>query len=86
MSEAKRKLGGLLVGIGAFLALVCCAAPWLVGGLLVALGLGFILKNALLIALTVVGVILVLAGLALRRNQAKEKGSSDQAKEKGSSG
>ncbi len=76
MGEAKRKLGGLLVGIGALLALVCCAAPWLIGGLLVALGLGFILKSAVLITLTFVGIILVLAGLALRQKQAKEKGIS----------
>ena len=78
MSDGNRKLGALLVGFGGFsalLALVCCASPWLIGGLLIALGLGVVLKNAVLIALAVGGVILVLAGLALRRKHAKEKGS-----------
>ncbi len=76
MSGGNQKLGGLLIGIGALLAVVCCAAPWLLAGLLAALGLGLVLKSTVLVALTVVGVILVLVGLALRQKQAKDKGSS----------
>jgi hypothetical protein len=77
MSDANRKLGGLLVGFGALLVLICCAAPWLLAGLLVALGLGFALKSTVLIALTGGGLILVLAGLTLKGK--KQKGSSGRA-------
>ncbi len=48
MSDTNRKLGGVLVGVGglsAVLALLCCAAPWILSGALVALGLGFILRT-----------------------------------------
>lgn len=68
MSEANRKLGGALVGFGALLALICCAAPWLLAGLLAVLGLGFLLKSAVLIALILGGILLVFIGLALRQS------------------
>lgn len=76
MSDANRKLGGLLVGFGALLVLICCAAPWLLAGLLVALGLGFVLKSTILIALTAGGLVLVLVGLALKER--RKKGALDE--------
>ena len=45
----------MAVGIsGAAFAALCCVAPFIVAGLVTALGLGFILKDALLIGLLVV--------------------------------
>ena len=74
MSDANRKVGGILVGIGsvtAALALLCCLAPWLLVGFLVALGLGFILENVLLLTIAAVGVLVALLGFWLRRKNAK---------------
>lgn len=74
-----RKLGGALVsvgGAGALLALLCCVAPWLMGGLLVTLGLGFILKDSALLTLAAVGVLVAGAGWWLmrrRRNGERDK-------------
>jgi len=48
MNTTNRKLGGVLVGVcglSAALALLCYAAPWILGGVLVALGLGSFLKT-----------------------------------------
>lgn len=70
MSDLNRKLGGVLVGVGgltAALALLCCVAPWLLAGFLVALGLGFILKELLLLAIAAVGILVALFGFWLRR-------------------
>ncbi|MDF0667162.1 MAG: hypothetical protein P0119_13945 [Nitrospira sp.] len=45
----------MAVGLsGAALAALCCVAPFIVAGLVTALGLGFILNDALLIGLLVV--------------------------------
>ena len=54
MNDVNRKVGGVLVGVGgltAAVALLCCVAPWLLAGFLVALGLGFLLKDVLLLAI-----------------------------------
>ena len=78
MSEVNRKLGGVLVGVGgvtAALALLCCIAPWLLTGFLVALGLGFILRDVLLLAIAAVGVLVALFGFWLRRQHAKGEGA-----------
>lgn len=78
MSDADRKIGGILVGVGgvtAALALLCCIAPWLLAGFLVALGLGFILKNVLLLAIAAAGVLVALLGFLLRRKHAKGEGA-----------
>ena len=75
MSEVNRKVGGVLAGVGgvtAALALLCCIAPWLLAGFLVALGLGFILKDVLLLAIAAVGVLVALFGFWLRRKPAKQ--------------
>ncbi|MCA1556294.1 MAG: hypothetical protein LC747_06350 [Acidobacteria bacterium] len=80
MGTANRKLGGVLVGVGgvcAALALLCCAAPWLLGGLLVALGLGFILKDSVLLTLAAVGLVVAGIGWWLMRRRAN--GERDQA-------
>lgn len=74
MSDANRKLGGVLVGVGgvtAALALLCCIAPWLLAGFLVALGLGFLLKDVLLLTIAGVSILVALLGLWLRRKHAK---------------
>ncbi len=45
----------MAVGIsGAALAALCCVAPFMVAGLVTALGLGFLLNDALLVGLLVV--------------------------------
>src|SRR5713226_7998412 len=77
MSEVNRKLGGALVGIGgitAALALLCCVAPWLLAGFLVALGLGFLLKDILLLAIAALGLLVALCGFWLRRRRASGHG------------
>jgi len=74
MSTTNRKLGGVLVGIGglgALWALVCCVAPWIFAGALVALGLGFLLKNVVIIAVAVVSLLIAFVGWRMMR---KEKG------------
>ena len=68
MKAANRKLGGVLMGVGgvgAALALLCCAAPWILGGLLVTLGLGFILKDSVLLTIAALGLIVAFAGWRL---------------------
>ncbi len=79
MSDANRKVGGILVGVGgvtAALALLCCIAPWLLAGFLVAMGLGFILKDVLLLAIGAVGVLVAVFGFWLRRKHAKGEGGA----------
>lgn len=79
MSDVNRKLGGVLVGVGgvtAALALLCCIAPWLLAGFLVALGLGFILKDVLLLAIAALGVLVALFGFWLRRKHAQGQGGA----------
>ena len=50
----------MAVGIsGAAFAALCCVAPFIVAGLVTALGLGFILNDALLM-----GLLVVFAGIA----------------------
>lgn len=74
MSDSSRKVGVILVGVGgvtAGLALLCCIAPWLLAGFLIALGLSFILKDVLLLAIAAAGVLLALSGFWLRRNTTK---------------
>lgn len=78
VSEVNRKVGGVLVGVGgatAALALLCCIAPWLLAGFLVALGLGLVLKDVLLLTIAAVGVSLALFGFWLRRKHAKGEGA-----------
>ena len=79
MKTASRKIGGVLFGIGgagAALALLCCAAPWLLGGLLVAAGLGFILNDGVLLPLAVIGMVVAFAGWRLMR---RRYGKGDRA-------
>ena len=79
MSDVNRKLGGILVGVGgvtAAVALLCCVAPWLLAGFFVGLGLGFLFKDVLLMAIAGVGVLLALLGLWLRRRQANGGGAA----------
>jgi mannose/fructose/N-acetylgalactosamine-specific phosphotransferase system component IIC len=78
-SNVNRKVGGLLVGVGgvtAALALLCCVAPWLLAGFLIALGLGFILKDVLLLTIAALGVLVALFGFWLRRKDAKREGGA----------
>lgn len=73
MSDVNRNVGGVLVGVGgvtAAVALLCCIAPWLLAGFLVALGLGFLLKDVLLLAIAGVGLLVALLGFWLRRKHA----------------
>jgi mannose/fructose/N-acetylgalactosamine-specific phosphotransferase system component IIC len=79
VSNVNRKVGGLLVGVGgvtAALALLCCVAPWLLAGFLIALGLGFILKDVLLLTIAALGVLVALFGFWLRRKDAKREGGA----------
>ena len=60
--EAPSWLGRTLMAVGisgAALAALCCVAPFLVAGLVTALGLGFMLNDALLM-----GLLVVFAGVA----------------------
>jgi len=76
MGTANRKLGGVLFGVGgvsALLALLCCAAPWLLGGLLVTLGLSFILRDSVLLTIAALGLITAIAGWWLMRKGTSSK-------------
>ena len=78
VSGVNRKLGGVLVGVGGVttaLALLCCMAPWLLAGFLVALGLGFLLKDVPLLAIAAVSAPVALFGFWLRRKHAKGEGA-----------
>ena len=69
----KQKIGGVFVGVGgaaAALALLCCIAPWLLAGFFAALGLGFLLKDNVLLIIAGIGVLVALLGLWLRRKHA----------------
>ena len=60
--EAPAWLGRTLMAVGisgAAFAALCCVAPFMVAGLVTALGLGFILKDSILI-----GLLVVFAGVA----------------------
>lgn len=71
--DKPRWLGRLLVVLGltgATVAALCCIAPFLVAGMLAAIGLGFLLHDAVLMGLLVVS--LLVAGLGyqvLRRKR-----------------
>jgi hypothetical protein len=75
MKDTNRKLGGVLFGVGgagAALALLCCIAPWLLGGLLVTFGLGFILKDSVLLPLAALGVVVAIMGWWLRQKHSNK--------------
>ncbi|MDN5940995.1 MAG: hypothetical protein L0H94_03840 [Nitrospira sp.] len=60
--EAPSWLGRALMAVGisgAAFAALCCVAPFMVAGLVTALGLGFILQDSILI-----GLIIVFIGVA----------------------
>lgn len=63
-------------GVSAALALLCCAAPWLLGGLLVTLGLGFILKDSVLLPLAALGLIVAIIGWWLIKKRPNRGGES----------
>ena len=70
--EAPSRLGRTLmvVGIsGAAFAALCCLAPFIVVGLVTALGLGFILKDSILLGLLVVFIGVAALGYYLVRRQ-----------------
>ena len=63
-------VGRALVAIGisgAALAALCCVAPFLLAGLLGALGLGFILNDAILVGLLIVFTAVAVLGYYLMR-------------------
>ncbi len=58
----------LAVGIsGTALAAVCCAAPFLLAGALTAVGLGFILNEAILVGLLIMFLAVAALGYHLAR-------------------
>jgi polyferredoxin len=60
----------MAVGIsGAAFAALCCVAPFIVAGLVTALGLGFMLNDALLMGLLVVFIAVAALGYYLVRRQ-----------------
>jgi hypothetical protein len=75
----ERTLGRVLFGVGgvsALLALLCCVAPWLLGGLLVALGLGFILRDSVLLSLAAIGIVVAIIGWRLMHKHAGQTGGA----------
>lgn len=70
--EASSWWGRLLIAVGlsgAAFAALCCFAPFLIGGSLTAIGLGFILKDAILIGLLVIFIGIASVGLYLGRRK-----------------
>jgi len=65
--------GLIIVGIaGAALAAVCCFAPFILGGVIAAVGLGFILKDSILMGLLIAFSGLgVLGAYLIQRKQAR---------------
>jgi hypothetical protein len=66
------RLGRALVALGiggAALAALCCFAPFILGGLITAIGLGFILKDSILMGLLVVFVGVAMVGLYLAQRK-----------------
>jgi threonine/homoserine/homoserine lactone efflux protein len=60
----------MAVGIsGAAFAALCCVAPFIVAGLVTALGLGFILQGSILISLLVVFIGVAVLGYYFVRHQ-----------------
>lgn len=60
----------MAVGIsGAAFAALCCVAPFMIAGLVTALGLGFMLDDALLVGLLVVFIGVAALGYYLVRRQ-----------------
>ncbi len=69
-AQERSWLGRALVAIGlggAALAALCCVAPFLLAGLLAAVGLGFILNDAILLGLLVAFVGVAALGFYLGR-------------------
>lgn len=67
-------LGRALMAIGAsgaVFAALCCFAPYLVAGLVTAAGLGFILKNSILMGLLIVFIGIAGLGLYLARRRSQ---------------
>lgn len=60
----------MAIGIGgAALAAVCCVAPFLLAGLLTAVGLGLLLNDAVLIGLLVAFLAVAVLGYSLVRTK-----------------
>lgn len=71
--EAPSWLGRTLMAVGisgAAFAALCCVAPFIVAGLVTALGLGFILNDALLMGLLVMFIGVAALGYYFMRRQA----------------
>jgi mercuric ion transport protein len=63
--QSQSWLGRILVAIGiggAAVAALCCTAPFLLAGVLTAIGLGFILKEAILMGFLVLSLAVVALG------------------------
>ena len=70
--EAPSWLGRALMAVGisgAAFAALCCVAPFMVAGLVAALGLGFILNDAILIGLLVMFIGVAALGYYFMRRQ-----------------
>ena len=70
--EAPSWLGRALMAVGisgAAFAALCCVAPFMVAGLVTALGLGFILYDAILIGLLVMFIGVAALGYYFMRRQ-----------------
>ncbi len=58
------------IGIGgAALAALCCIAPFILGGLITAVGFGFILKDSILVGLLVMFIGVAMVGLYLAQRK-----------------
>ncbi len=71
-SDRSPRLGRVLLGFGligtAFTAL-CCFAPFLIAGILAAIGLGFLLNDAILTGMLVLSLALAAVGYQVMRSQ-----------------